>query len=117
MAMLRVAPELIVIFLQSALADVIDGLKVVPDGMVTSVVDVGTPHVQFAAVFQLLLLEPSHVLACPHELLALSRKSSKSTVEKHDRCRREKVRKMRFWVIVVFMIKNLFIRFWVVLNV
>jgi hypothetical protein len=54
---------------------------------------------------------------CPHELLELSRKISKNTAEKHDRCRREKVRKMRFWVIVVFIIKNLFIRFWVVLSV
>jgi hypothetical protein len=49
---------------------------------------------QFPAVFQLLLTEPSHVLVCPHELLALSRKISKNTAEKQDRCRRKKFRKI-----------------------
>jgi hypothetical protein len=31
---------------------------------------------------------------CPHELLELSRKISKNTAEKHDRCRRDRFRKI-----------------------
>ena len=86
-------PEFITKVLQTAAVLTVT-LKLL--GITTSCKVVGTAfRDQLAAVFQLLLSEPSHVLVvCPHELLALSRKSSKNTAEQHDRCRREKDRKI-----------------------
>ena len=58
----KAALAFIVTLLASAAAELIFGLYVVPDGIVTLVVDVGiVAHDQLAAVFQSTLVPPSHV--------------------------------------------------------
>jgi len=58
----KVAPEYIVILLQAASAVAMLGEKVVPEGIITLVDDVGTePQPQFADAFQSVLVPPCHI--------------------------------------------------------
>jgi hypothetical protein len=101
----------IIILLQ--VADVVFTFIVIPLPDKTTLSElVGTPlGLQLLASPQLVVeAPPSHVFWALAEFIPKNkRKSIKNTAEKHDRCRRENVRKMRFWGIVVFIILGLFI--------